>query len=327
MNNKGFTGIISFLRSNVTTDDIIKVMRDLMFFNPTSFRSNLKDFKRLGKNNFWEQVRLNLEQTSYFRSYAKDFKQDPIRLDEISISFFPTTNIVHIRFVINTENDEVLNLLEKNISCFVESHVILSASLRSIGEYNWNDNSDLELQKRNHKEIEVIQTIQIAYVDYADVRQFSGHTQDYEGVWFGCSYEMWFGEDYNKYISLDIIKHFDDCEQNVEYKNGTVFIKMFRTYNDYDKLSSMERAFMFRRVTKCDEAFSYWKNEIDEQSVLQEQYSNEIEKGLFPHGGIRRMKIYLDKNNNQTVKAKAAKVHVSELGNDGKLIYEEIIDL
>ena len=113
MNNKGFTGIISFLRSNVTTDDIIKVMRDLMLFNPTSFRSNLKDFKRLGKNNFWEQVRLNLEQTSYFRSYAKDFKQDPIRLDEISISFFPTTNIVHIRFVINTENDEVLNLLEK----------------------------------------------------------------------------------------------------------------------------------------------------------------------------------------------------------------------
>ena len=38
MNNKGFTGIISFLRSNVTTDDIIKVMRDLMLFNPTSFR-------------------------------------------------------------------------------------------------------------------------------------------------------------------------------------------------------------------------------------------------------------------------------------------------
>ena len=327
MARNGFMGVISFLRNNVSYEDVIKIMQNLMVFKPTSFRSNLKNFKRLGKSNFWEQVRLNLEQRDYFRCYAKDFNQNPIRLDEVSLSFFPTTDIVQVRFVINTEDDNILIELERSIADFAKNHTILSAALRAIGEYDWNDNNNLELQKQNHKEMDAVQTVQIAYVDVADVTQFSGHTHDYEGLWFGCSYEMWFGNDYDKYISLNTIKQFKDCEQNVTYENGTVFIKMFASYCDYDKSHSMDRAFSFRKTTKCDEAFEYWQNLINEQSFIQAQHSMEIEKGSFPHGGIRLVKTYLDQNDQPTIKAKAVKVHISELGCDGKSIFEETINL
>lgn len=327
MDSKGFIGVLSIMRDRIVAEDVISLMHNLMLFNPTSFRSNLKNFKRLGKNNFWEQVRLNLEQRDYFRCYAKDFNQNPIRLDEVSLSFFPTTDIVQIRFVINTEDDNILIELERSITDFAKNHTILSAALRAIGEYDWNDNYNLELQKQNHKEIDEVQTIQVAYVDVADVTQFSGHTHDYEGLWFGCSYEMWFGKDYHRYIPLDIISQFKECEFNTQYENRTVHIKMFKSHSDFTKSSSMQRAFSFRKKTNCDAAFAYWKKEISKHSIDQGQHSTEIEKGSFLHGGIRQVKSYLDQNNQLTIKAKAVKVHVSEFSSDGKVVYEEIVDV
>lgn len=327
MDSKGFIGVLSIMRDRIVVEDVIRIMHNLMLFNPTSFRSNPQSFKRLGKNNFWDQVRLNLDNHEYFRSYAKEFKQNPIRLNELSVSFYPTTDIIQIRFIIDTEDDAILTQLENSITDFSKNHIILSAALRTIGEYDWNENKDLELQKRNHQEIDEIQTIRIAHVDYADVNQFSGHTNEYEGIWFGCSYEMWFGKDYNRYISLDIISQFKECEFNTLYENETVHIKMFKSHLDFAQSSSMRRAFSFREKTNCDSAFVYWKKEIIKQSIDRGQQSTEIEKGSFPHGGIRQVKSYLDQNDQLTIKAKAVKVHISELRSDGKVVYEEIVDL
>ena len=52
-------------------------------------------------------------------------------------------------------------------------------------------------------------------------------------------------------------------------------------------------------------------------TVDHKPYS-EIEKGLFPHGGIRLVKSYLNENDQPTIKAKAIKVHISELAKNGK---------
>lgn len=138
---------------------------------------------------------------------------------------------------------------------------------------------------------------------------------------------MWFGKDYQKYIPLHIISQFKECEYNSILENGTVHIKMFKFHSDFTELSSMYRAFMFRKETNCDDAFVYWKKEIIKQSVNQGQHTTEIEKGSFPHGGIRQVKSYLDQNDQLTVKAKAVKVYISELRSDGKVVYEEITNL
>ena len=270
---------------------------------------------------------MNLEQNYYFRSYAKSFLQNPIRLDEMIISFFPVTNIVQIRVVINTDDTEVLKKLEDTITCFSKTHIIISASIRTLDEYNWNDNNDLELQRRNHLEIKEIKTIQIAYVDVADIEQFSGHTHEYEGLWFGCSYEMWFGNDYDTYIPLHKIANFNEYEYKNIFENGTVHIKMYKTPNDFDETSCIQRAFMFRKATNCDNAFEVWRNKIINTSVEQGQFVVEIEDGIFPHGGIKLIKAYLDENEQPILKSKAVKVNISDRGTDGRILYEETMKL
>lgn len=52
MASKGFIGVLSIMRDKIVAEDVIRIMRDLMLFNPTSFRSNPQNFKRLGKKIF-----------------------------------------------------------------------------------------------------------------------------------------------------------------------------------------------------------------------------------------------------------------------------------
>ena len=42
-------------------------------------------------------------------------------------------------------------------------------------------------------------------VDFTDPEQFAGHTHFHKGLWFGCTYEMWYGPDYDRYIPLEKI--------------------------------------------------------------------------------------------------------------------------
>jgi len=90
----------------------------------------------------------------------------------------------------NIQNDsiDVCAKTEKVINDFVLNHHILSASLRSRTERDWNDDHNLENQWKRHPELREIKTMTIAMVDFADPKQFAGHTHFHEGLWFGCTY-------------------------------------------------------------------------------------------------------------------------------------------
>lgn len=57
-------------RKEISTEDIIELMHELMLFKPTGFRSSQKarQFRRLGCKNIWEQFRINPEQDAMFKT-------------------------------------------------------------------------------------------------------------------------------------------------------------------------------------------------------------------------------------------------------------------
>ena len=327
MKNESFMLKLSFYRSQVKTEEIIALMRSLMFFQPKSFKSNRKDFKRLGCKNFWEQVEIGLNCNDSFRASLEALDPETDVYNRLKIQVSSATGIVVIRFTIQNDSIDVCAKTEKVINDFVLNHHILSASLRSRTERDWNDDHNLENQWKRHPELREIKTMNIAMVDFADPEQFAGHTHFHKGLWFGCTYEMWYGPDYDRYIPLEKIASFDDCSEKEIFENGTVRIRMYDSYADFSKPESVRRAWGFRHHTDCDAAADYWTEEINKLIVAQMEYQVEMEYGEFPHGGMCLMKAYLDENGKPITKSKAVKVHISERGTDGKSVFQEIVEL
>lgn len=327
MKNESFELELTFFRSQAQTEEIIALMRSLMFFQPKSYRSDRKDFKRLGCKNFWEQLRINLQQNDKFYVDAKMVSSNPYISNWIILEYSAVTGMIAIRFDITNDEINILSETEKVVKKFAENHHIISASIRSFREWKWNDYTNLKYQQTAHPELSEIKTKKIALDDYADPEQFAGHTHFYEGLWFGCTYEMWYGPDYDRYIPLEKIASFDDCSEKEIFGNGTVRIRMYDSYNDFSKPESVRRAWAFRQHTDCDAAADYWTEEINKLIVAQMEYQAEIEYGTFPHGGICLMKAYLDENGKPITKSKAVKVHISECGTDGKSVFQETVEL
>jgi hypothetical protein len=57
-------------RKEISAEDIIALLHELMLFKPTGFHSSRKarQFRRLGSKNIWEQFRINLEQDAMFKT-------------------------------------------------------------------------------------------------------------------------------------------------------------------------------------------------------------------------------------------------------------------
>ena len=327
MEEKGYIGVLSIKQDHVNVDDIINCSRSLMLFEPQKFFSSQKKYSRLGKNNFWEQIRINLEEKQTFRGSIKSSIYNTFNRGSIDIRYYSTTDIIFVKIIVYTDDYDVLKHLNSIFSDFSRKNIILSASLRTIAEYDWNDSWDIELHRKNHQELKEIRTIKSHHDETIDFEQFSGHTHVIEGLWFGCTYKMWFGKDYDEYIPLQKIADFRDCESNICYENGTRYITMFKSPYDFSDPSCMQKAFKFREVTDCDAAYEHWKKIVTSIDYVQGQVNMEIEKGTFPHGGIRLIRVYLDENNNATLKARAVKVNITERGTDGSVLYEETFDL
>ena len=326
MEYKGYNSVLSIRRDHVKIDDIICVVRNLMILEPKRFNSSLKNFCRLGKNNFWEQLRINLTQEDYFSCEVYGGEISAER-EYLNIYYYPTTKLVFIKSIVRTNNIGCFERFENIISDFAQEYHIVAASLRTSEEYEWNDSWDIELHRKNHQELKEIRTIKSHHDETIDFEQFSGHTHEIEGLWFGCTYKMWFGKDYDEYIPLQQIADFCDCESNICYENGTRYITMFKSPYDFSDPSCMQKAFKFREVTDCDAAYEHWKKIVTSIDYVQGQVNMEIEKGTFPHGGIRLFKVYLDENNKPVLKAKAVKVNITERGTDGSVHNEETSDL
>lgn len=322
---------ISFYNCNVETSDIMELYKTLILFTPRTYQISPKSTKRMGSKNIYPEIEYRLSEPKMFRSIIEYYNYDvtPFISESVIMEKHPSTGIIVIRGSILNNNNNGYEKVNSILSKFVNTHSIISASIRSESEESWNEFTDLRNVSKYHTDMSKIKTfIPVKMVTpIADIEQFPGHTHSYDGIWFGCSYEMWFGKDYNNYIPLKHINSFADCAVKEVYENGTIRIKMFDDINAYNSDEAVSRQFAFRRHTKCDEMADYWHKRVKD---LQREVNNEsisIYEGKFEHGGVRLIKYYLDSNNNPTCRSEAVKVHIEERGTDGKNIFTETLPI
>ncbi|MBQ8920652.1 MAG: hypothetical protein IJ060_00620 [Oscillospiraceae bacterium] len=318
-------------RNEVPADDIITLSHELMRFQPTGFRSTQKarQFRRLGSKTFWEQLRLNLSYDDVMHISAHTGIHD-----RLSFRYEPATDILCIFLHLE---DDCYDAVQETVHRFAQTHPIHSAALRTNAESSWNsygnflrdnENQSVAKIKAEHPEITEVALIYqntTPPTPLIDNRQFPGFTTEFDGVWFGCTNEMWFGAAYDRHIPLKTLAAFQDCAEKETLPNGTVHITMFDAPDAFKEPEAQRRAWAFRAHTDYVNLAEAWRRQ---QAAAPERrgFANmEIEDGSFPHGGCKRILRYLDENGRPTIRRKAKQVHISERGTDGKAVFEEIV--
>lgn len=100
---------------------------------------------------------------------------------------------------VRTEKEDVdIRTLESCFDKFSLNHSIIYARIRIDKEVYWNDSTSQKHAQKYHPELPDIKTIGREPMIKVDTEQFPGHSHHYDGIYFGCCYEMWFGKDYDK---------------------------------------------------------------------------------------------------------------------------------
>ncbi|WP_099223079.1 hypothetical protein [Listeria costaricensis] len=135
---------------------------------------------------------------------------------------------------------------------------------------------------------------------------------------------MWFGNDYYNYVSKEVLASFENCYSNERIGDSVICITLYEEILDFENPINRERQIDFKRHI-------HFEKILQQLKVLAEQQDQdpqiEIETGKYPHGGIRLLKHYVDKNNELIPKSKATKVIINEYGKDGDILFQRVEEL
>ena len=156
-----------------------------------------------------------------------------------------------------------------------------------------------------------------------DIEQFSRHSHEYGGIQFTSTYIMWFGTDFFRFVPQETLTSFNDCFSNETLENGTVRIQLYENINDFDTEETDRRQWAFRRHTNIDEVAEKWNLEYLQMASRNKSGANmEIETGIFEHGGVKLVKMYLDSENKPAPKKLAYKMKCHEYDSSGRVLSE-----
>lgn len=161
-----------------------------------------------------------------------------------------------------------------------------------------------------------------------DIEQFSGHSHEYGGIQFTSTYIMWFGKDFFKFVPKEILTSFKDCFSNETFENGTVRIQLYENINDYNSEEADQRQWAFRKHTNIDKVADDWDSDYRKLAARNKSGANMvIEQGNFEHGGVKLIKMYLDKNRKPTPQKLASIMIIREYNSQNQIIYESEVNI
>ena len=169
---------------------------------------------------------------------------------------------------------------------------------------------------------------QIMNRDILDIEQFSGHSHEYGGIEFTSTYLMWFGKDFFRFVPQETLTSFKECVSNETFDNGTVRIQLYEDINDFNTAETDRRQWAFRKHTNIDKVAEEWNKEYLAMASKDKSGANmTFENGHFEHGGVKLVKLYLDKDNNTTTKKHAVKVKCVEYDSAGNVVFDDILSV
>ena len=251
-------------RNEIPTADFIALAKELMLFKPTGFTANraVRHFRRLGRRIYWDILQQNLEEDAVFESKAHgDYG------GALTFRSYPETGTIEAELWNGSDCD--FETVREIVQRFTQTHPVICGTLRTVQEALWNRygsyivngvNYSLKSCTHEHPELPEIRLDSSGNIDNT---QFSGYGTSFCGLWFGCSYEMWFGKAYDKYIPHALLTSFTHCEQNEILENGTVHIVMYDAPDAFKSEESLRRAWSWRAHTDYISLAAEWQKRLE----------------------------------------------------------------
>ena len=152
-----------------------------------------------------------------------------------------------------------------------------------------------------------------------DIKQNPGYRFGLPGMWMQSCWRMWFGLPAQMYLDRERLLSFPDAHRIEEFPSGVIFIELHEDPNDFEKYR--DRQAHFRKWSGMD-ALAERADDIN-NAAADPIY--EMETGVFPHGGVRLVTTWLDKNGKPIKKSSASSRVIHEWDEQGKTIYKEEI--
>ena len=322
MNDNGIGVVLS-----IGTTDATNLIAD--FLNNLPFKPSRMRPALLHKN-----AKYNIEQFITALKSGIDTKThcsatiDQDRINTVCIRYDGISDIITLILHSNDYSlaSKILNLCDD----VIKKHSIISGYLRN--KLDMILSSETQISFFEYKGIDTTNLKKIIdpvfNKEIIDIEQFSGHSHEYGGIEFTSTYLMWFGKDFFRFVPQETLTSFKDCVSNETFDNGTVRIQLYEDINDFNTAETDRRQWAFRKHTNIDKVAEEWNKEYLAMASKDKSGANmTIENGHFEHGGVKLMKLYLDKDNNTTTKRHAVKVKCVEYDSAGNVVFDDILSV
>ena len=212
----------------------------------------------------------------------------------------------------NTNKEEIIAAYE---SLFIRLGACFGFVTNSFDHLCIQNPSDVQVYEQYHidpKGLPLIPNTMPGFlVDRFDVSSLPGHRVHYGRMVFTTAEYMWFGPDFDHFLSRKTIEEFKDCEENVNLRAGFRRICLWPSLEDYDNQIFRNRQRKIRNKLKMDKIICNMSYRRKDQELPDSNVHFEI--GEFEHGGTMRITHYADRNGHKASRSKACEKYVQEL--------------
>ena len=323
MNKNGILFKMSIINNDfypILLDRIISILPfDIITMNPATLYKS----RKYNKDTFYDLLFISLNKSVTFcSSVSKDVRNSmTIRYDDIA-------NVITL-MIRSKECKDESEFLSK-ISYVLNETKFISASFRDRLDSIFSTTNDISFyEEKGIDTSKLKKVIRATFNDEVlDIEQFSGHSHEYGGIEFTSTYLMWFGKDFFRFVPQETLTSFKECVSNETFDNGTVRIQLYENINDFNTEETDRRQWAFRKHTNIDKVAEEWNKEYLAMASKDKSGANmTIENGNFEHGGVKLVKLYLDKDNNTTTKKHAVKVKCVEYDSAGNVVFDDILSV
>lgn len=206
------------------------------------------------------------------------------------------------------------------VNCFDDEYVQNPQDVNIYKNYNITEDDYLYI-----KNIPVIPSDMPGYMpDKLDKRYLPGHRERYNNLIFMTAPYMWFGPDFNTFLSFKILTKFQNCEENIEIVPGYRRLCLWAHMEDYNAKIYRDRQWDFRKALQMDAKIGLiqrrpFKPKTEDATI---DPSIEFEVGKFEHGGSLLAKFYVDNKGRAVPKSMAYACIQREMDGDN-IVWQE----
>lgn len=236
----------------VTLQNVKSWINELVLFSPNKMRTKLTE-RKFNVNQLYKDLeKLFSEEDVYFQmelrddtssfTLSKGIRQLPSILCMFSKSVYEKTSV-----------NEIVDIFTN----FFQMYDGIVGYAVSREDQKWQNQTDIDAFIKANKPL-VNVTFKPDPIqkerERIDTESFPGHNHfTNDGIWFGSSWKMWFGNSYFSFITKDTLLTFSDGYKNLELEDGSVSITLHENIWNYDKVINRDIQWKFRKKVGIDE--------------------------------------------------------------------------